>query len=147
MPHFKNNKKNGRSLCRRRSCYAGLWDFHLPPLIISNPEGLNSTTFSCTLWTTFTYTLIQVVTWHVLHGSNAAFEQHLNITWKTVSKAVLSTTIYVNFHDNWNVPKLDLDISHHCGECLEVIRRYILSLLLFETMGPKDNSRKVFQCS
>jgi hypothetical protein len=52
---FHKQERNwGWSLCRRSSCYAGLWDFHLPPPIISNPEGLNSTTFSCTLWTTFT---------------------------------------------------------------------------------------------
>jgi len=76
------------------------------------------------------HTLIQVVRSHVLVQM-----QCLNITCKTMSKPLFSTTIYLTFYDNWNVPRLDL--SHHCRECLELIGISVLSPLLFETIGPE----------
>ncbi len=97
-------------------------------------ENFNRFRFD-SLWTTFTY--IDSRSKITCSSSNATLEQHLNITCKTMSKPFFSTTIYVNFYKNWNVPRLDLDISHHCRECLELIGISVLSPLLFETIGPK----------
>jgi hypothetical protein len=81
------------------------------------------------------HTLIQVVRSHVLVQM-----QCLNNIWTSLAKQWANLCLVLQsmstFMTIWNVPRLDLDISHHCRECLELIGISVLSPLLFETIGP-----------